>query len=1742
MSSNPEWDAGDNWDHPALLVDVNDNIYLMARKATVGTLEISICTNAASGSPTFSTMVVIDGGNTPGDTPYSLVMDSAGKIHIAWIDTVLDIFYMMSKIANPTSFTDANTDFQQNVTGADGPEAITGSFVNVDVATSGTGVLIMYTDNTDVVTRSKINNVKWVHGSVTINTFTTRKAQVRSTQSNDSPSNVLMLYRTSGNQPRARFSTDLGVTWGSEETVVASARNMNAAVYDNGEYYAAGDVGGSDLKWWIRNGGSWTEGVITSITPANTTRNPNIRWQAFNHHFTNKFDIVYENVSVQSIEHKTFDYGAPDEFDSVEFDTDIDNVIWDVSATSEIVDLTITSSFVSGTISSTAINVLVTGNYSQSQALVSFGSGKTLTINSTTLIAAPGTPSLILGNGIHQMAAVTITSGGIRLNAALGDSELKASSIANSGTFDFAGNTTNKCKLYRDPGSKLAWSGTAPSLGSGGAGSKIQLGTATNKGVDFGAPPVSVTTGGVGIQLDLLKENRFNDLTFDDGDTFNWDVSVLQCNGDLDFKKATIVITQPSTLVTSGSNKILNHDNVSSLQIPSLGNSGSREVTGGVFRLDGGGVFFNSGTLTLTTNFLLNGVLATEAFDNSSGTVDGTAELQFQTEVGFDATLDDLGTLQCDVRFRTAAGVAVFDIIEDLITTGDVDFDTNVTATMGANEIQADRVTFNGVSLTGTGDVTVVNAWDSSLGTTVTLTKLVIAGTSTDILTDGNNHRFGTISFEGGNGSSYTLSSDVHVTSLVAFNSEISTLDLGGTIIHLLATAGNPWTGSDNMTYINAGTVQYDPTTIATLSIEGAFPNVNLKSPAAGLTLTAIADIVTQLLQVNIAGSAGVSLLAMGGFDLSSTGAAFVDVVIVFADGSITFTGNVSGQSFSVSPTDANMRVFGTIQAILTGTKFIDIDSDRIFVREGATFICDASASTAGSSISTNPTFDVTGGSMASTTTSVTLKGNLSALVFLTMDPVNIEFDGSFTALDAEIVDFGNGFKISSDQFVSSDIHHCKFTSTSNPNAINAAAPWSFFGCYFVARGLEITRSGPDLLISQCLGSGTASTWISISIESFEGRILDCSFLNATGPALRAESDVPPGTIRNSAFSSSGVTDVQVISGARVELSNCYFSTLKISVTGTGSSLISWVHNRTNRIQVVVGGDLVLDSGFESILNDDAFSWDQPPGEWLVNVLNQFESRVISTSRMKSSFIPVEPDTLYFVRHVGTVVTVEIKEFKIDHTTPGGGGVTSIVAGTTFTTGSDTIFVQIEVEADAIGQTFIDMEIREVNSVGNLVFFERLLNEYLPLLTNWERIGFAFAGGVPNIPFGEPGLDQIDYSVEVLDVDVGSNEFGGVMFGRQDSTNFYEVYLANESGSDDPLIYPGSGTQVVVRKIVDGIATVIDFATDVDDGTPITFDGVDTLRITRNIAGFRAIEVFVNGVQVKVSDWNNESFNDFVTDTTFPIGMVGLVSQDTRLDNMLLKSTGFFLRDVELTLGIDVDIKVPTGSTLNWDNVTVNASQAVLVDLGGTITLGSVIWQQGADFDESVTGAVTLKCTKQTVTGDIVLDPTGQLSLSGVRLAQLVPGTRWRILTDNSLIQPPIIAKAVRLPGITVRIRAIDGSDSPYELDPVREVILQGLDPIHPVNFHVNRIIGRQRSRPVIDGHDDQQVTIRFLTIADMCLHGKLHEYMDKETQLEITYSHGILWGVKITRIQPGRSITTNIDLVEFIVDFREFR
>ena len=549
-----------------------------------------------------------------------------------------------------------------------------------------------------------------------------------------------------------------------------------------------------------------------------------------------------------------------------------------------------------------------------------------------------------------------------------------------------------------------------------------------------------------------------------------------------------------------------------------------------------------------------------------------------------------------------------------------------------------------------------------------------------------------------------------------------------------------------------------------------------------------------------------------------------------------------------------------------------------------------------------------------------------------------------------------------------------------------------------------------------------------------------------------------------------------------------------------------------------------------------------------------------AVAHLKSVFIPVIPLATSYLKYRGDASNVQVQGYELDQ-------VTKTVLNTTFIASGDdfeativgdatTAFIQWQVESDTVNQQFYDIEVRETDSSGNFIFNEDLLNHYFwangfDMLNNqMESSGVA----TNFVYFGESDNDMYDATMQITD---STPSPAGWAIAVQNFLNGFEVLITSDT--------------VLIETVIDGGFAVIYSATTANGDTGPT-QTLSTLIAAASVSSpleFRvrwndpnqndegSFEVFVGGFKIEFGDWNVDGganvggasgTEDYVVNTLYSEGSIGYPANST-WDDVVVETFGLCVQNANLTLAAGVIVTTASGGRTKLKNVTANATAASFpVEPGGELILEETSLL-GTTITSPIDGVLNFNCPKDVngvnvlkTTGDIIWDLGGQLILNGLFLEHTDPTQEYSMITDNSLVNPPIVGRGIRLPGVRPRLRRIDKLGDVYELDSTKEIIQSGPEPEHELRFDVDENYGRDVNRLTPTGHEHREVTITFLTIRDMCLFDKLQEWADEEAQIEFIYPRGILYGYKVRIVAGSRRVQgNNMDRVNFAAEFVEF-
>lgn len=706
----------------------------------------------------------------------------------------------------------------------------------------------------------------------------------------------------------------------------------------------------------------------------------------------------------------------------------------------------------------------------------------------------------------------------------------------------------------------------------------------------------------------------------------------------------------------------------------------------------------------------------------------------------------------------------------------------------------------------------------------------------------------------------------------------------------------------------------------------------------------------------------------------------------------------------------------------------------------------------------------------------------------------------------------------------------------------NSPGVTSIEDCYFQGAGNALFMNGStgNLTYKGCNFFST-NGWQQQN-NNFTGRMENCLFRGATNGLVTTGISITQGSVVNCTFDAPAPITLNSASASGYFV-GCIFDKTAVGLVA-GASLISYHHNRTNAKEIFIAGDVTIDSTTLSIVNHDTFDWDYADGEWRVGGTDR--NRFIATTDtgdLTSIYIPVAASTTYYLRYRGDVDNVDVLGYDIGQTADATADTGFVLSGddyeSTIVTGVNTAFIRWIANASALDEEFYDIEVRETDADGDLIWNEDLLNHYFWPASgvdyNTQGISFDFAS--ENIvPFGDDDYTRLDAEMAIVD-DIVTGDTFGFVFGYQDSSNYYEA----------KLIGGATNAEVEINKIVGGVSTPVDSATDYSTGTPLPVNAsVASLRVTWSMAVDGAYEVWVNGTIIEdnvAGGWATGAGagNDYsASDTTFSAGLTGIIGKGAEVDDMEVYHFGLFVFGANLTLSSGTDVTIDSDGWVRLESTVVNSTRASFpIVSGGTLIEENVTWADDS-FDPNVSGIVNLKCARIAVSGDIIILPGGQLTLTGSVIEPVTDDIEWTIITEQATVTPAIIVKGCRFYGITPRIRTMALGEV-YELDGRYELLLDSREPDHPMNIISTEVYGRQANRNVVKSFGDQEVTLHFLTHDDMCLFGQTRKWFDDEEQLEVVWPNGVLPDVKIIDHFARGTREDNIRIVEWDVTFREF-
>ena len=705
-------------------------------------------------------------------------------------------------------------------------------------------------------------------------------------------------------------------------------------------------------------------------------------------------------------------------------------------------------------------------------------------------------------------------------------------------------------------------------------------------------------------------------------------------------------------------------------------------------------------------------------------------------------------------------------------------------------------------------------------------------------------------------------------------------------------------------------------------------------------------------------------------------------------------------------------------------------------------------------------------------------------------------------------------------------IDDCFFSSDgNNPGIVFGVVnvSWIMQTCNvngFTSHGILIQAAHPSLVIRDCIVEDSAIE-LFIRTTGFTGLIENSHFTGGNRAAI-FQIDIGNGAIRNCFFGSGSSDIIRVDTSATVNLVGCLFDLNGSFDVQTGSELHSWYHNRTNTRKSFLSGAIVVDSAFETVVNFDNFDWNTTKDDWDLNAQFRLESQTAVVTPAKSNFITAQPSTTYFVKWSGDVDSVDIQEYKLGQI--GTNTLRNIDSGTaTFTTDSDTYFLQWELDASAANEQYHDAEIRETNSTGVLIWNEDFFNRY-QWEPEWDYINFRLSAAVANtdvLTFGDADYEKFTFTVDLISLSAQ----GGVVLAYQDSNNYYEVVAVQ-----------GAPDVIEIAKIVAGVRTVLDTSV-----TAIAISASDTLIVDYDATG--ANSTFkVNYTGTQIVSWVTAGATDTVTDSTYSNGGIGFSGSDVFFDSYLVEHECLFYRDLDLCVSAGTTILVQNGGCFNYKRGTVNASRTIVTDeVGSVFTDIDVTWADTV-YNPIVDNVQVMACTKITTTGDIVLGINGQLNWDGVQVKHVDPTQLFRIITKNSNQDPPFAFRGVELLNLKTSIRPISTIEPAYVLDPTFEFITRSSFHEKDIRIIENRVFGRLANRSFVHGHGNYEIDIQFTVEDDLCLLGTMERWKQEELLLELISPGAQIYECKIKEVDTAAIDPSNPFLIRFIVTFVEFR
>ncbi len=1310
--------------------------------------------------------------------------------------------------------------------------------------------------------------------------------------------------------------------------------------------------------------------------------------------------------------------------------------------------------------------------------------------------------------------------------------------------------------------------------------SKLTMGASLVVGFDPGAFTLTVgLDGGSAMDLDMASfelkvagtttvesgcELDLGTFSASDGHNFNdiavvgdlvIDTASLTVAGNWDLSSGTftpggsfINFTGTGKTIQTGSNS----DTFADVQ-----NDGTYTLTSSNMIFPAGQFLDNNATITVDGSSILtmlnNGIAG---FDNTGGIVNGSGTLEFRIDDGANASLNGntLGDIDdsplttkvvLDVAGSGSAKVTMINasmlpynfIVESEHASNTMEFDTGVFITTVDNDftIGTRGIFTQGQTLNVSGN------WNSNATGAVYNNgsqTTSLSGTSKTIATNSNTEDFFDLLHNSGT-PSYTLTAgDMRVTNSYTSDGTF-TVNSGSTLfieegaLSNFDNTGGTIAGVGELTFTAATSSTFSVSNFATLTIDVRFERT-ANDPVFNLT----------------------------------------DATTPFST-----TGKIDIEQFATVETDENFTcdggtISGTLQP-LTPTTGLNNDTwtfnQNILVRG----IFNVDIQTSGFNLILNgapglitfqlaPQFILKSDSWANKIIVTAVRG------FVFADSDNTED----TPIDMQFVDYTGSS-----------------TSSASAVEINADSKGSIKNCQFKAPHptlllLESSSSSFDWLVDSCNFESSGSTLDIMNINNLETPgfnkfvMRNCT-LKGGLRSIRMEHDTPSGvsfagkienclldgaitgiwaedggfeinSLLNCAITNAATDDILVGTDLVAELVGCLFDENNITI-GSGAEIRSHLHKRENTKTLILCGGITIDDTLFMVQNQDNFDWSHVDGEWNIDLsLGEFESLAISTGGgLKSIFVPTLADTVYYLKFGGTVAgnigasgTITVTSYELDQTTVVASttifvfnGATQVYEGS-LDTGADAVFIQWAFEASAADEVFNNVEVRETDVDGSLIFNEDLINNYqwqgndinynLTGIENVLNFEITATLNTDIVTFGASDTNAIDVTdMDFVVTGSGADRIGVFQFGRQNANNYYYLEFNRVTGT------------ITFNKVVATVVTPLDTITGVivaDTGElRVRWDGAGCFLPNTTSPVIGSLEVSVDGV---VQTWITSGSLTTV-DTTFSVGNYGFSGRGWAWNNYTISHFGFFQRDVDVILCPADFITLESDGKYNFVNGSVNASRSQFINNGGLFNEVNVTFTEDV-FDQSVNSPISLNCVNTQVTGDVVFGNLGLLSAFG-SIFEHKTNDFWTFKTENSSFDPPMTIKSCHFRNLNTRFRPLEGADAPYEIDQAFEIVIDAPEPDHPVNVISHEVWGRQSNRNIVKSHSDHEVTITFTTFDDNCLYGFLRKWQDEEILLEVVWPRGYIHKCKIIDTTGG-PVNPGMTVLEFSVTLQEFR